>query len=84
MARLLKLDKRSEEDVRLVIEWATHDGFWKQNILSASSLREKFDRLWVQMNSERQVQVKPSKAVQNAQLLTQMAQRLNQKQEDEA
>jgi hypothetical protein len=41
--------------------------------LSASSLR-----------SERQVQVKPSKAVQNAQLLTQMAQRLNQKQEDEA
>lgn len=46
-------DKRSKEDIKAVIEWATGDNFWQSNILSPSSLRKHFDRLQAQMIQRR-------------------------------
>lgn len=43
--KLMRLDERSKEDIRAVIEFATRDDFWKTNILSANSLRAKFPQL---------------------------------------
>ena len=48
--KMYELDKRSKQDIRDVIDWATQDSFWQANILSAKKLREKFDTLQAQMN----------------------------------
>ena len=46
--KLIELDGKSVDNVRLVIEWCQQDSFWKANILSAKKLREKYDQLKVQ------------------------------------
>ena len=38
-------DGRNPDRIREVIAWAQADSFWKANILSVRSLRDKFDRL---------------------------------------
>lgn len=43
--KMNELDKRSLEDIKRVIDFATSDSFWQANILSAKKLREKFDTL---------------------------------------
>ncbi len=43
--KMLRLDKRSPEKVKQVIEWLTTSQFWRKNVLSAAKLREQFDRL---------------------------------------
>jgi hypothetical protein len=48
MNLMMRKDERSPEDIKQVIEFAQKDKFWKSNILSPSSLREKFDRLYMQ------------------------------------
>ncbi|PTM58356.1 DUF4373 domain-containing protein [Desmospora activa] len=50
--KMHEIDKRSKEDIRNVIDWATNDPFWQTNILSAKKLREKFDTLQAQMNKK--------------------------------
>lgn len=50
---LLDRDGYSEDEVAAVIRWAQADQFWHTNILSASKLREKFERLDAQMRSGR-------------------------------
>jgi phage replication O-like protein O len=45
---MLRIDKRTPEDIRQVIEFAQADRFWKSNVLSTTSLREQFDRLYMQ------------------------------------
>lgn len=42
---MMERDKRTEEQIRYLIEWVQQDSFWKSNILSTSKLREKFDQL---------------------------------------
>lgn len=42
---IMRLDKRPESEVELVINWCQQDSFWKGNILSGKKLREKFDML---------------------------------------
>jgi hypothetical protein len=49
--KLVRLDGRSSEDIRAVIEWCQTDTFWCTNVMSANTLREKFDRLWGQMQN---------------------------------
>jgi hypothetical protein len=50
--RLLReMDKRTPEEIEMVIRWSQEDSFWKSNILSMPTLREKFDRLWVKSRS---------------------------------
>lgn len=43
--RMIRLDRRTPEEIRAVIEWCQADTFWQNNILSAAKLREKFDQL---------------------------------------
>lgn len=50
--RAMRLDNRSEKDLRRVIEFAHRDeirGFWRGNLLSAVKLRKHFDTIWAQV-----------------------------------
>lgn len=47
--KILEIDKREKEEVRQVIDWATSDSFWQQNILSPKKLREKYSDLCLKM-----------------------------------
>lgn len=49
--RMIRLDKRPVDEVERVLKWCQTDFFWKNNILSTSALREKFDQLALKMNS---------------------------------
>src|SRR4030042_5346722 len=46
---LLRIDKRTEEEVRKIIDFCQKDSFWRSNILSTSKLRDRFDQLWIKM-----------------------------------
>ncbi len=47
--RLLRLDKRPLDEVIRVLEWATKSEFWRPNIMSMATFREKYDTLRGQM-----------------------------------
>lgn len=51
--KLIDLDKQSPETIMRVIKFATENHFWKSNILSGDSLREKWDRLTSQLLSDK-------------------------------
>ena len=51
MDYMLRIDKRTPESIRNVINWATIDSFWRANILSVSKLRKQFDKLQMQMEA---------------------------------
>jgi biopolymer transport protein ExbD len=53
---MLRVDKRTPEDIQAVIDWCQEDDFWKVNILSTKKLREKFDQLWVKMTNRPRLQ----------------------------
>jgi hypothetical protein len=44
---LIDRDKRTEGQVRWIIDWCQADEFWRSNILSMPKLRDKFDQLVV-------------------------------------
>ncbi|HLA04549.1 MAG TPA: hypothetical protein VJZ16_01070 [Syntrophales bacterium] len=46
---MIRLDKRTPEDIRRIIEWCQADTFWQSNILSTAKLRKQFDQLWLKM-----------------------------------
>ena len=46
--RMMRIDKRSFDDIKTVIRFSQGDPFWNSNILSAKKMREKFDTLWMQ------------------------------------
>ena len=48
---MMERDKRTEEEIKTVIDWCQQDSFWKSNILSTRKLREKFDQLYVKMTT---------------------------------
>lgn len=43
--RMLRLDKRTPDQIRQIMRLAHHHTFWKKNILSPDSLRRHFERL---------------------------------------
>ena len=45
---MLDKDGRTEDDVHAAIEWAQRDEFWRANILSLPTLRDKYDQLRLQ------------------------------------
>lgn len=47
--KMIRLDHRKPERIEEVIRWCQKDTFWQANILSAKTLREKFDKLELQM-----------------------------------
>jgi hypothetical protein len=42
---MVRIDHRSPDEIRQLIDWAHRDPFWKANILSPGKLREKWDTL---------------------------------------
>ena len=45
MEAMLRLDKRSPDEVEAVIIFAQEDTFWRTNILSVTKLRKQYDQL---------------------------------------
>jgi hypothetical protein len=45
-------DKRTEEQIRYLIEWSQQDSFWKSNILSPAKLRKHFDTLVMRVKED--------------------------------
>ena len=54
--KMTRLDKRTLEQINVVMEFSQKDSFWKSNILSAKKLREKFDTLLLQKDRPKQAQ----------------------------
>jgi phage replication O-like protein O len=50
--RLIRIDKRSPEEIMEVIKWCQHKDFWSKNILSTKKLRAQYPTLYAQMDSE--------------------------------
>ena len=48
--KMIEIDKRTEGQVRRMIEWSQKDSFWCANILSGKKLREKYDTMAAQAN----------------------------------
>ena len=44
---MLRVDKRTVEELRDVLKFATNDTFWQSKILSTKKLREKYDQLYL-------------------------------------
>ena len=56
--KLVELDKNTVEEVKDVIDWCQGNDFWKNNVMSASKLRNQFPKLWGQggfENKERKI-----------------------------
>lgn len=51
--RLIDLDKRTEQQIITCIDWATRNRFWRKNIRSMATLREKYGRLQADAEDER-------------------------------
>ncbi|WP_430606435.1 hypothetical protein IGJ55_002113 [Enterococcus sp. AZ170] len=52
--KMIDIDKRTDEQVRKMIEWCQSDSFWSGNILSAKKLRDKYDTMAKQANRQYQ------------------------------
>lgn len=50
---LIRIDRRTPEEIIQVIDWCQNDSFWHTNILSTAKLREKFTQLYLKMNKEK-------------------------------
>ncbi len=51
--KLIEIDEVDKQLAKDVMDWVTQDGFWKQNVLSAKKLREKFMELAIKMNAQK-------------------------------
>lgn len=49
MDKIIRIDRRTPEQLEEVIRWCQQDSFWQNNILSPSKLRKQLDRLELQM-----------------------------------
>jgi len=61
--KMLKIDNRSPESIKKIIDWLPTNGFWSKNVLSAEKLRHQFDRLELEKMSEKQGE--PSSIAEN-------------------
>lgn len=50
--RMMRLDGRTEAEIRRAMTWSQRDSFWRSNILSMGKLREKYDQLYMRMQDE--------------------------------
>lgn len=48
---MIRVDNRSPDEIKKIIEWCQNDSFWQNNILSTAKLREKYDQLFLKMKS---------------------------------
>jgi len=66
--KMIRLDKRPLPQIKEIINWATEDSFWKKNILSTATLREKYTKLLIAMNEEKHPSGKKGQEVHYEQL----------------
>ena len=59
--KMRRLDKRSEEDIWKVLNFAVKDPFWRSNIRSTRKFREKYETLYLQMTRPKQQQAAPNR-----------------------
>lgn len=50
--KIMRIDERSEEDIRKVIKYSQSDDFWLSVILSPTNLRKNFDKLYLKANKK--------------------------------
>jgi len=50
--KIIELDKRDKDEVRKVMMWTANHAFWQKQILSASTLRAKYERLCIEMAAD--------------------------------
>lgn len=53
--KMLRIDKRSVDDIEAVIRWCQQDNFWHKNILSTDKLRKQFDKLYMNIPKDKKV-----------------------------
>lgn len=58
--KLVELDNKNKDQVRMVMEWVQSDDFEMANVLSPAKLRKRYDDLYMKMNREKGKQI-PSK-----------------------
>ena len=68
--KMLRLDKRAVEEIRMVLVFSQGNSFWMSNILSASKLREKYDTLLLQSKNQKTGQAPQARAPAKGQALT--------------
>ena len=51
MDKIIRIDNRTHDQVKLMIEWCQSDDFWAQNILSPAKLRKQFNQMIVKAKS---------------------------------
>jgi hypothetical protein len=61
---MLRIDGRTPDGTRAVIDFATTDSFWQSNILSPGKLRDQYDQLEAKMRKRRTVTAPPTRAPQ--------------------
>ncbi len=54
--KMIRLDKRSPDRIREIIQWCQADDFWQNNILSTEKLRKQFDKLELRATKATRVQ----------------------------
>jgi hypothetical protein len=57
---MMERDKRTFENLKIIIQWCQADSFWYANILSADKLRKQYDQLYSKM--QQQNSLKPTKS----------------------
>ena len=58
--KMVRLDKRSQDEIYSTLVYARTDDFWKANIRSTSKFREKYETLYLQMKKKKE---KPNQQV---------------------
>ena len=66
--KLMRIDKRTEQEITEVIRWCQNDNFWKTNILSTQKLRGKFSQLLLRMKNPINQKFKPPEPEQPKEL----------------
>lgn len=54
---IIRRDKKSVEDIRLIMNWSQKDAFWCTNILSPDKLRKQFEQLTLKRKAESKKQI---------------------------
>jgi Helix-turn-helix domain len=61
---MLRIDGRTPDGIRAVIDFATTDSFWQSNILSPGKLRDQYDQLERKMRNRRTTAPPPTRTPQ--------------------
>jgi len=63
--RMYEVDRRTDNEVRMVYDFLKVNEFWKKNIQSTKTLREKFEKLFLEINSNKPTQKQNENEVQD-------------------